>query len=221
MAFVAAAYDKGLHRNDAYRKVTKGRLLPRGDSSDQPYLTHEELECVRLHDFTGNDRLARVRDLFVFLAYTGLRFSDSQQIEPHHRHADTLKFTTGKNRKAVTVPLHPIAGAILKHYEGRLPRISNQRANDYLSEVLEAAEITSTVHIVRFRGTERLEQTKRKCDIVGMHGAKRTFVTLALLRGASAEALAKVTGNTAATLRVYDVRTVEDALKEVRGAWRK
>ncbi|HVZ39819.1 MAG TPA: site-specific integrase [Candidatus Kapabacteria bacterium] len=218
-AFVAAAYDQGLHGNETHRRVTRGRLLPQTESSDQEYLTPEELARVEAHDMNGEARLLRVRDLFTFLAHTGLRYSDSQQIEPYHRDGDTLKFTTGKNRKTVAVPLDKVARQILDRYEGRLPRISNQKANTYLAEVLAAAKIEQPVQIVRFRGTERVERTERKCDVVGMHGAKRTYITLSLLRGVSLEALAKVTGNTPATLRVYDVRTSQDAIQEIRETW--
>lgn len=220
-AFLADSFDKRLHRNESFTRVTRRRLLPKSDSTDHVFLTPAELAKVEAKDFSRCERLARVRDLFVFLCYTGLRFHDAQRLEPCHRHGDTLKFTTGKNRKAVTTPLHPKAAAILDRYNGRLPRISNQRANIYLAEVLAAAKLSEPVQVVRYRGTERVERTEPKYEVVGMHGAKRTFVTLALLRGTSAEALAMVTGNTPATLRLYDVRTSAEAMEEVRGAWER
>lgn len=218
-AFLAASHAHGTHSSTTFQYLTRKRLIPRTESTDHAFLTSEELDAVIKLDLRHSRRLERVRDLFVFHCLTGLRFGDGQAIRPGHRTGTELRITTGKNRKEIIVPLHPAAVTILSRYEDRLPQINNQQANEYLCQVLALAGITQQIHVVRYSGTRRIERTHRKCDIIGTHGAKRTFVTLSLLRGVSIEALARVTGNSVSTLRTYDVRTVNDAIAEIRRSW--
>jgi integrase len=217
-AFLNDAVERGLTTTEDFRKVTR-KSLPKGETSDKPYLTFEELERVRNLDLTDDARLDRVRDLFVFLCYTGVRFGDSQQLRPENIDGDMIRLTLEKNRKAVTVPLLDPARKILDKYERTLPRISNQKANDYLKEVLRKAEINTKCQVVRHSGTERREVIASKYELCGMHTAKRTYVSLLRQRGVSVEALMKATGNSRATLERYILRTDAEALEEIREAW--
>ena len=218
-AFLADAIEKGHTAAEDFRKVTR-KSLPSGETSDKPYLTADELERVRQLDLSGNPRLDRVRDLFVFLCYTGIRFGDSQQLHPENVEGDRLRIVTGKNRKSVSVPLLEPARAILDKYSGTLPKISNQKANAYLPDILKEAKIVTPIQVVTYSGTERREKVRPKYEAVGMHGAKRTFVSLTRQRGVSVEALMKATGNTRATLDRYILRTENEALSEITEAWK-
>jgi hypothetical protein len=220
-AFLASTHERGLHSNESYKMVSQARMVPKGESNtDMAYLTEPELSAVTNLDLSDTPRLAKVRDLFVFLCWTGIRFGDSQAIGPDHRHGDQLRFTTGKNRASVVVPMIPEALRIWEVYNGTLPRISNQKANKFLAEVLQRAGIDAPVTTVRFRGTEKLETTEPKYAAIGMHGAKRTFISLSLSRGVSLEVLAKLTGNTPKTLAIYDVRSQDVAADLLLEAWK-
>lgn len=220
-SFLASTHERGLHSNESYKMISKARMVPKGETNtDMAYLTESELSAVTELDLSDTPRLANVRDLFLFLCLTGLRFGDSQAITPDHRHGDQLRFTTGKNRSSVVLPMLPEALRIWEAYEGTLPRISNQKANKFLAEVLQLAGIDSPVTSVRFRGTEKIEETVPKHDAIGMHGAKRTFISLSLSRGVSLEVLAKLTGNTPKTLAIYDVRSQDVAADLLLEAWK-
>jgi site-specific recombinase XerD len=225
-AFVGSAYDKGWHKTEDFKRVSKARIVPKGESnSDQVYLTERELTAVVNYDLSDIPRLARVRDLFAFLCYSGIRYGDSQRLGLEHRQGQSLVFITGKNRSKATVPLLPEALRIWGAYEGKLPTISNQKGNKYLSEVLElvakkCTSLSDLVTVVRFKGTERDETTMPKYEAIGLHSGKRTYISLSLSRGATLEALAKVTGNTVKTLQQYDVRSAEDAAELVREVWK-
>jgi hypothetical protein len=218
-AFLVDSRSKGFHDNDSHTNVTRSRMLPRTDNPEQVYLTMEELRTVANLDFTEDVRLGRVRDLFIFLCHTGFRFGDSQLLNPEHRRGDVLKFTTGKNRKAITVPLVGDAREIWERYSGNLPRISNQKGNNYLAEVLERAGIDTPCPVVSYRGTERIEETLPKWKLCGWHSSKRTYITLSRQLGVSVEALRRSTGNSLATLETYRLGTDEDSEKELRKAW--
>ena len=219
-AFLNWAIEKG-HTGDMeiLSKVTKARLLPKSDVSEKVFLNTEELALVRDLDLSAEPRLDRVRDLFVFLCFSGIRFGDSQQLRPENVEQGVIRLTLEKNRKNVTVPLLEPAREILEKYEGILPRISNQKANVYLAEVLKRAEITTPCQIVTHSGANRREVIAPKYELCGMHTAKRTFVSLLRQRGVSIEALMKATGNSRPTLERYILRTDSEALDEIRDAW--
>jgi integrase len=161
-----------------------------------------------------------VRDLFVLQSHTGLRYGDLQGLGPEHIQEGSIRLVTGKNRKAITVPLLPAARAIWEKYEGKLPKISNQKQNEYLKELGKLAGIDSPVVVVDYRGIERIERVEPKHELIGTHTAKRSFVTVLRQRGVSIEAIMKATGNNRRTIEKYIVATQQDAVEEIRGAWR-
>lgn len=125
------------------------------------------------------DRLARVRDLFIFCAYTGLAYSDSQCVEFFEVvDISGARFIDATRRKTGTRFLTPLlapAEAVLRRYGGRLPLISNQRANVYLHEV-----------------ERRLGFRKP----LTTHVARHTFATtVALANGVPIETLSRMLGH--------------------------
>ena len=54
------------------------------EESDAVYLTEAELMQLYLYDFSINKRLDQVRDLFIFGAYVGRRFSYYSSLKPEH-----------------------------------------------------------------------------------------------------------------------------------------
>ncbi len=127
------------------------------------FLTEEELLKIQNHDFKSNNSLDRVRDLFVFSCYTGLRFSDAQDL----KHKDIQVSNGGcfiykkqnKTDEVVNIPLNNIAVQIIKKYENDervitgnlLPQISNQKLNAYLKIIGDLVGISKTLthHIAR------------------------------------------------------------------------
>lgn len=201
-----------------YTKFTR-KALPRGEQSRKVYLTRDELQRLEAFDLSSNDRLRKVRDLFLFLAHTGLRFGDSQQLRPEHMKGDVFELTTGKNRKTIRIPVHPLAGRIWSMYEGRLPRLSNQKFNDYVKELCELVEINESCEVIDFAGAQRRERTVPKWELVGAHTAKRSFVTNLLLAGVSLETVCEITGNNRDSIQKYIVPTGDDVRRDLTKAW--
>ena len=67
--------------------------------------------------------------------------------------------------------------------------------NDYLKELGKLAEFFTPINIVRFRGSERLEQVYLKYELLSTHVARKTFVTIAYQKGVSAETIMKITNH--------------------------
>ena len=194
-----------------------GKQIPKGESSEKVYVTAAELEIVKALDLNGNKRLELTRDLFVFQACTGMRYGDVQRVTPDHMVGDELHLVTGKNKKAVRVPLLPAAKSILQKYEGRLPRRSNQKQNEYLKELMQKAKINRPVVVVDYRGVKRIERTVPKSDLIGTHTAKRSFVSILRQHGVTVEAICRITGNSRATIEKYILKDEADLAAELKG----
>jgi site-specific recombinase XerD len=128
------------------------------------YLTKEELQRIENHKFRIQ-RLERVRDIFVFVCYTGLSYSDLKEFTGDkviigidgNKWINYKRAKTGVDAK---FPLLTPAQKILDKYVNDpecnttgllLPVKSNQRLNSYLSEIAELCEIDKhiTMHIAR------------------------------------------------------------------------
>ena len=128
------------------------------------FLTQEELDILATHDLGGNKSLDKVRDIFVFSVYTGLRFQDAQDLtmENIRKNADGnlfLDIEQGKTDGQVLIPVLNHAKDIVTKYEGDerkvtgkvLPRISNVKVNLYLKTIADLIGIDKhhTHHMAR------------------------------------------------------------------------
>lgn len=191
--FMAEAVDLGLTTNMAFKnkKFTK----PENDT-DGVYLTDDEL--MRLHrlDLTENKRLQHVRDLFLIGCFTGLRFSDYNNIKPENivrdGEDDFIKIITQKTGALAMIPCNPVILEILKRYghtAGKLPKsISNQNFNEYVKEVCQAAALAET-------GRLSTDMAKPLFECVSSHTARRSFATNLYLENYPTIEIMKITGH--------------------------
>ena len=126
----------------------------RGKSKERRPLTEDEL--LRIRKCKVGQKEGRVRDLFIFCAYTGLSYADSQNFD-YEAMTETINGQTYIDGRRVKTgcnfftPILPPAMKVLKKYNYQLPHISNQKANDYLSLVAIACKIHKplTMHVAR------------------------------------------------------------------------
>jgi len=97
-------------------------------------LTEEELTKLIEANLTGH--LDKARDLFVFCALTGMRYSDSQAFNPSWVTSEQiLEFKQAKTGGKAMPPLYEVSRKILAKYDGYLPKISNQKINDNMKKI--------------------------------------------------------------------------------------
>jgi site-specific recombinase XerD len=129
-----------------------------------PHLSADELRCIEEKEITI-ERLAIVRDVFVFSCYTGLAYIDVANLNSDHiRIGDDGKKWIIKPRQKTgipeIVPIFPPALRILNKYEYSpqfssskklLPVPTNQKVNAYLKELGDICGIQTkiTFHIAR------------------------------------------------------------------------
>lgn len=120
---------------------------------DKAILTRAELDLMASKDF-ASDRLAQVRDTFLFCCFTGLAYSDVQKLEKSQiaRGIDGEQWIFGQRTKTNVkshIPLLPEALRIIDRYKAHplcesrgfvLPVPSNQKMNDYLKEIAVLCE---------------------------------------------------------------------------------
>ena len=135
------------------------------------YLTEEEIERIAKKDF-GNERLNKVRDLFLFQCETATAFADMIQITfLDIQCEDGVNFVKKKRQKTgiefFTV-LSPTALNILKRYNFNLNIISNQKCNAYLKEIADVCRIDKPLHthIARHTAATRLLNNGYRLEIV-------------------------------------------------------
>jgi site-specific recombinase XerD len=152
------------------------------------YLSSDELSKIENHVFRIK-RLEQVRDVFIFVCYTGLAYSDlkiltRESISKGIDGKNWIIYYREKTGVRASIPLLSQALAIIEKYNEDpecqadnklLPIKSNQKLNSYLSEIAELCEIDK--HIT-------------------MHLGRHTFATtVTLTNGVPIETVSKMLGH--------------------------
>ena len=152
-------------------KITRGHSKPRTPLTEQELLKMRKVKLI--------DKLDRVRDLFIFAAYTGMAYADVQRFnfkEMTHKigrlyYIDSERLKTGTE---FYTPILKPAMDVLKKYDYKLPRITNQKANDYL-------------HVIEVQCGFKKSLT--------FHCFRHSFATLALAHDVPIEDISRMLGH--------------------------
>lgn len=158
---VLRAIDKEIISVDPFKrfKGKKEKIMKRP-------LSRQELHLLETHPLPV-ERLAVVRDVFVFQCYTGLAYIDVYNLKNSDIKMgddDELWIISERQKtgSSFNVPLLPQALRIIERYKGHtqclirnsvLPVISNQRMNGYLKEIADLCGIESTLNTHKARRT--------------------------------------------------------------------
>ena len=198
--FLRWSFNQGMHRNNAYDtfrpklKDTQKKII---------FLTWEEL--TRLREFEippAKQSLDRVRDVFLFQCFTGLRYSDVYNLRRSDIKEDHIEVTTIKTSDSLVIELNKHSKAILEKYQDvvfehdkALPVITNQKMNEYLKELAELAGINEPIRQTYYKGNERIDEVTPKYALLGTHAGRRTFICNALALGIPPQVVMKWTGH--------------------------
>ena len=193
------------------------------------YLDWDELMRVYNYDIPASkSHLARVRDTFCFCCFTGLRFSDMQNLKKSDVYGESISISTIKTSERLEIPLSKYARAILDRYadtddaSGKaLPSIPNQKANKGLKELCALCGIDRPVTVIDFHGSQRSESVKPKYELIGTHCGRRTFISNALAMGIPVTTVMSITGHSDyAAMKPY-IEIAEQAKREAISAFDK
>ena len=158
---------------DPYERVK----LSRGKSKERQPLTEDELDKLRAIKLT--EPMDHVRDLFIFAAYTGLAYCDVQvfNFDQMTEKIGNIYYIDGERLKTGTKFFTPIltpAMEVLKKYDYNLPKITNQKGNEYLHLIQHAMGLRKSLTF---------------------HVARHSFATLAISHGVPIEDVARMLGH--------------------------
>ncbi|WP_426330038.1 site-specific integrase [Pedobacter sp. R-06] len=166
---------------------------------ERPCLSQDQINKLETLEF-GNERLDRVKDIFLFSCYTGLAYIDIYQLKRseiiiRNENEKWLIINRQKTGTPTRVPLLPKAVILLSKYENHpqcaeldkaFPVSSNQKMNAYLKEIADLCGINFTL---------------------SYHIARHTFATtITLQNGVPIETVSKMLGH-------KDIRTTQHYAK--------
>ena len=192
--FVNEAREQGIRVSE---EIRSRRFKVISEDRDHVYLTLQELETVWKKDLSDSPRLDRTRDLFLVGCFTGLRFSDLSELRLENIfQKEFFKIRTRKNDQLIIIPIHPRIKEIMNKYDWNLPpAISNQKMNEYITEVMKLAEINDPVITTITKGGKREDNVHSKYDLISCHTARRSFATNAFIAGIPSISIMKITGH--------------------------
>lgn len=183
------------------------KFKPKIEKKEREFLTEKELERIEKFS-TPIERLAVVKDLFIFGCYTGISYGDIMDLSKKNivKGIDGNQWLMANRNKTGTpfkIPILPAAELLIHKYENHhrtqyneklLPSISNQKLNSYLKELADCCGITKNLTF---------------------HMARHTFATtVTLTNGVPIETVSKLLGHTKlATTQIY-ARVIERKLSE-------
>ncbi|MCG8322116.1 MAG: hypothetical protein MI921_21640 [Cytophagales bacterium] len=222
------AFLKWVEKNKGYKfDFDLSDLIATRNDKKVVYLSEKELTKLAECDLSDSERLTRVRDLFILHCRIGLRYSDLSRLGTEHINGDTIELKTQKAGTSAFVPLVADAFTVIQKYTKltdvghvlELPKISEQKYNDYLKELGGLAEINQLVEEVREIKGNKVYSKIPKHKLLSSHKAVSTFITLSAQRGIPVKTISQITGKSVAVINKHylgetDKETIVKQMKE-------
>jgi integrase len=161
------------------------RSIPlEGEDSDTLHLSfHEVGKILKLELLSEKDKV--IRDRFVFHCFCGMRVSDLNRVDKPLFSIREIKgkeavVYVGRQKKTdnkVGFVLNKIASEIIKKYNFRFPKISDQKYNKRIKELAKRAGLTELTRKRTQRSNETEEEDIPKYMRISSHTARRSFCT--------------------------------------------
>jgi len=198
--FLRWAVKKGYNKNNTFETFEPNlKIAPK----KVIFLNMDEVNKLRNYKIPKTKQyLERVRDVFLYQCFTGLRYSDVYNLKKSDIKENHIEVTTIKTTDSLTIELNSYSRAILNKYKDShfdnnkaLPVVTNNNMNLYLKELGELAGLNEPINIVYYEKNERKEQTLPKYFLLGTHAGRRTFICISLSKGIPVETIMKWTGH--------------------------
>jgi integrase len=178
-------------------------------------LSIEDIDRIKDIELEENSPLMKARDMFLFVCYTGVRFSDliSLQKSQINQLSDGTLLWVKKTQKVRTtnieVDLIPEAIRLLKKYNYNMHLMSNQKANLYIKEALKLDERFCEDSIIF---TKTKGDPYKIYELITFHSGRKSFITNMLMNNFSIVETMRRTGHKKlSTMEKYIVQ------RELRG----
>ena len=198
--FLNWSAEKGLTGNTDFRKFS-----PKLKMSEKKVIFLDWDELMTVYNFSIPEHMPgieRVRDVFCFCCFTGLRYSDVANLKRSDVFDTCISITTIKTADSLKIELNDYSRSVLEKYKDMeiennraLPVITNQKMNDSLKTLGKLCGIDKPVTVTYYNGNRRIDEVYPKYTLLGTHAGRRTFVCNALMLGISPQVIMKWTGH--------------------------
>src|SRR5690606_18310037 len=101
-----------------------------------------------------------------------------------------------------------------------LPVISNQKYNEYLTDLCALAKLDDEIEIIRFRGSERIVRVEPKWKLITAHSGRKSFASMLLAKGIAPQIIMELGGWTDFKSFQRYIKVNEDTMRNaVLNAW--
>lgn len=196
--YIDAAVVQGYVRGFNHKSV---KASP--EDVDSIYTNFDEIQSLVNLPLSNNISEERTRDLYVFNCFLGLRYSDLKTLEPHNFKEEKINgekviIFEGRAQKTdekIEFIVHKSAVHILKKYENRLPKMSEQKYNLNLKEIGKKAGFTRMERIRETRGSSKDFFNIPKYKLFSSHTGRRSFCTNYFMEGVPIGAIMSISGH--------------------------
>ena len=209
------AKETGVHENDIYLNK---RFTIKKTRTENIYLTLEELSKI-YHQKLENERLVRIRDIFIIACFTGQRIGDWSKFNKENVVSvdgnDMFHILTSKTKKRVSIPLHPVVRTLCEKYNWELPKFTDQYVNRSIKTICELAGIKEPVFKTQYKNNQPFQKRFYKYELVSSHTARRSFATNCYKTGMAIELIMAITGHskTSQLMEYIKATSIERALQ--------
>lgn len=174
--------------NKKHTSSTGWLEIKRIKEEDQTIITLEKHELIKYfnYDFGDKENLAKGRDIFCFATFCGLRYNDLLDLNKSSVKRGSLDLITNKTGDDLNIKLIPEALEILKKYNYVLPLdIAGQTLNKNIKAGVKKAGINRKVNVIYQYLSKKSKIQKYIYQMISIHDARKTFVTLCIDTGLS------------------------------------
>lgn len=194
-------------------------IKPKVDISENHFaLTEEEIDEIYKLKLEGEED--EVRNIFVLDCYFGQRFGDIKRMKDFIiRDDNTIEIIQEKTTKRPVLPLLQRSKEILDNIKSgkiKAEYKSVGKSINILREIARKAGLTEPYTQLRetIEGIEKVNGLK--CEFIGTHTARRTFITMCARRGITEDLIMGTSGHkNIANYRKYDKQSQREKANEL------
>lgn len=222
--FCDEAKIKGYNYNPEYESR---RFYVKRSKVIDTYLNEEEINKIFELEIE-NERLDKIRDLFILGLWTGLRVSDFSELDRLQISGNNILISsTEKTNAPAKIPIHPQIRSILNKRNGELPQFNltpkslENLFNKKVKEICKDAGITTEIiGDLKNKETNRDERgIYPKYKLISSHTCRRSFITNHLGVLPDRAIMTITTHSSISQLHRYDKKSSEEYIEEVRRHW--
>lgn len=173
-------------------KVAKPKNRPK----DSIYLNESEIEILEKYEAETQSE-QKVKDMFLVLCYTGLRYVDLQKVTKVETigNAKALVIKNKKTDIEVGIPAKQKLLDIIEKYKGEMKPFANQYLNRRIKEVARKAGLTKEITVNEYKGGKTIQSSVTQNQLITCHTGRRSFATNAVEAGIPMHVVMKFTGH--------------------------